>query len=176
MLFLVVVISIGCDRIVRHLTLVRHAHGKLCHSNGIIDSCLKRRRNVSIQPTMHLVRLVNLAIAFCVDITERQAQSAVPHVIAPYLLGPLSAGMFGVSHLPGRLLVLGHVVVEPLLELSMLQIWRLKQAGPTEPVCRAQHLCTLQDHLHDMLVTVVFCCTSRILIQHEGVHDSSRSL
>ena len=65
--------------------------------------------------------LVDLAIASCVLVAERQAQTTVPHVVAPDALGPLRAGMTDVRHLPLRAEPRIDCVGELIHELLTLQ-------------------------------------------------------
>jgi hypothetical protein len=60
---------------------------------------------------------MHLTVALSVDITEGKTQTTVPKVVAPHILCPLRAGVVDMCHLPGRLEILGHIVIEPLLKL-----------------------------------------------------------
>lgn len=83
---------------------------------------------------MNFVALVHLAITLSVDVTEREAQAAVPHVVAPDTLSPLSAGMSNVCHLPEWLEICRYLFLEPGLQLSKAVNIRLQHFLPPDPV------------------------------------------
>ncbi len=97
-----VVLPIALNRIL-DLALIGHADRERRGSDRVLNCSFKGGRDVTVEPTMILMGLVDLAIASCVLVAERQAQTTVPHVVAPDALSPLSAGVPDVCHLPLRL-------------------------------------------------------------------------
>jgi hypothetical protein len=71
-----------------------------------------------------------------------------------------------VCHLPLRLKVRMYVLSEPLLETLLIEVSHgcLEKPLPSNPVCCGQHLATLEDHLADVLITVVLSSTNRIFV------------
>jgi hypothetical protein len=59
-----------------------------------------------------------------------------------------------------------YVLSEPLLETLLIELIhrRLEKSLPSNPVRCGQHLATLEDHLADVLVTVVLSSTNRIFV------------
>jgi len=115
-----VVVPVALNRII-DLALIGHADSERCGSDRVLNRSFEGGRDVTVEPAMILMRLVDLAIASGILVAECQAQTTVPHVVAPDALSPLCAGMTDVRHLPLRAEPRIDCVGELIHELLTLQ-------------------------------------------------------